>query len=218
MKKLQKGMHIRVLSPSSSIERVGGFEANRDAKERLEQLGFKVSFSKHYFENDILDSASIESRVEDLHEAFLDPKVDVILATIGGFNSNELLPYLDYELIAIHPKIICGYSDTTAILNAIYAKTGMLTYMGPSYTSFKMKELQEYQTASWLKALSHTHYELTPSEKWGSNAWYLPDAPLTFQPTKWKVYNHGKATATAIGGNLGSIIYRVDGENPPTLF
>ena len=33
-------MHIRVLSPSSSIERVGGFEANRDAKERLEQLGF----------------------------------------------------------------------------------------------------------------------------------------------------------------------------------
>ena len=76
--------------------------------------------------------------------------------------------------------------------------------MGPSYTSFKMKELQEYQTASWLKALSNTQYELTPSEKWGSNAWYLPDAPLTFRPTKWKVYNHGKATATAIGGNLST--------------
>ena len=44
MKKLQKGMHIRVLSPSSSIERVGGFEANRAAKETLEELGFKVSF------------------------------------------------------------------------------------------------------------------------------------------------------------------------------
>ena len=204
MKKLEKGMHIRVLSPSSSIERVGGFEANRDAKEMLEQLGFKVSFSKHYFENDILGSASIQSRVDDLHEAFLDPTVDVILATIGGFNSNELLPYLDYELIAKHPKIICGYSDTTAILNAIYAKTGMLTYMGPSYTSFKMKELQEYQTESWLKALSHTHYELTPSEKWGSNAWYLPDATLTFQPTVWKVYNHGKATAIAIGGNVST--------------
>ena len=204
MKKLQKGMHIRVLSPSSSIERVGGFEANRDAKEMLEQLGFKVSFSKHYFENDILGSTSIQSRVDDLHEAFLDPTVDVILATIGGFNSNELLPYLDYELIAKHPKIICGYSDTTAILNAIYARTGMLTYMGPSYTSFKMKELQEYQTESWLKALSHTHYELTPSEKWGSNAWYLPDATLTFQPTVWKVYNHGKATAIAIGGNVST--------------
>lgn len=52
MKKLQKGMHIRVLSPSSSIERVGGFEANRAAKERLEELGFRVSYSKHYFEHD----------------------------------------------------------------------------------------------------------------------------------------------------------------------
>ena len=76
--------------------------------------------------------------------------------------------------------------------------------MGPSYTSFKMKEQQDYQTASWLKALSNTQYELTTSEKWGSNAWYLPDAPLTFQPTKWRVYNHGKATATAIGGNLST--------------
>ena len=202
MKKLQKGMHIRVLSPSSSIEDVGGFESKLVAKERLEQFGFELSYSKHYFENDILGSATIQSRVEDLHEAFLDSNVDVILATIGGFNSNELLPYLNYELIAKHPKIICGYSDTTAILNAIYTKTGMLTYMGPSYTSFKMKELQEYQTASWLKALSHTRYELTPSEKWGSNAWYLPDATLTFQPTEWRVYNHGQATATAIGGNL----------------
>lgn len=204
MKKLQKGMHIRVLSPSSSIEDVGGFESKLVAKERLEQLGFELSYSKHYFENDILGSATIQSRVEDLHEAFSDSNVDVILATIGGFNSNELLPYLNYELIAKHPKIICGYSDTTAILNAIYTKTGMLTYMGPSYTSFKMKELQEYQTASWLKALSHTRYELTPSEKWGSNAWYLPDATLTFQPTEWKVYNHGQATATAIGGNLST--------------
>ena len=142
--------------------------------------------------------------MEDLHDAFLDSTVAIILATIGGFNSNELLPYLDYELIAKHPKIICGYSDTTAILNAIYAKTGMLTYMGPSYSSFKMNELQEYQTASWLKALSNTKYELTPSKKWGSNAWYLQDAPLTFQTTKWKVYNHGKATAIAIGGNLST--------------
>ena len=201
MKKLQSGMHIRVLSPSSSIEHIGGFEANLPAKERLEALGFTVSFSDNYFEHDMLGSASIESRVADLHAAFADDTVDVILATIGGFNCNELLPYLDYDLIARNPKIFCGYSDTTALLNAIYSKTGLLTYMGPSYSSFKMGPLQDYQTESWLKALSQTSYQLTPSEKWGSNAWYLPDAPLTFQPTEWKVYNHGQARATAIGGN-----------------
>lgn len=144
MKKLTKGSHIRVLSPSSSIERLGGFEANLLAKEVLEKLGFQVSFSKHYLENDILYSASITSRVEDLHEAFADPSVDAILATIGGFNSNELLPYLDYDLISKNPKIICGYSDSTAFLNAIFAKAKIQTYMGPAYSSFKMKEGQPY--------------------------------------------------------------------------
>ena len=193
MKKLTPGMHIRVVSPSSSIEHIGGFEANLAAKERLEKLGFTVSFSEHYLENDMLGSASIESRVADIHVAFSDDSVDAILATIGGFNCNELLPYLDFELIARNPKIFCGYSDTTALLNAIYSKTGMKTYMGPSYSSFKMDALQDYQTESWLKAVSQTSYELTPSEKWGDNAWYLPDAPLTFHETEWKVYHHGKA-------------------------
>lgn len=102
----------------------------------------------------MLSSSSIKSRVADLHAAFADDSVDAILATIGGFNSNELLPYIDYDLIAKHPKIICGYSDSTAFLNAIFAKTGNLTYMGPSYSSFKMKEGQDYQIKAWLNALT----------------------------------------------------------------
>ncbi|MBS7939281.1 LD-carboxypeptidase, partial [Streptococcus suis] len=101
----------------------GGFKANHAAKERLEELGFKLSFSEHYFENDIFDSAPIASRVADLEAAFADESVDAILTTIGGVNCNELLPFLDFDLIARHPKIFCGYSDTTALLNAIYAKT-----------------------------------------------------------------------------------------------
>lgn len=204
MKKLNQNAHIRILSPSSSIERIGGIEANHAAQERLEALGFHLSFSTHYTENDLLGSASIESRVADLHEAFLDERVDLILTTIGGFNCNELLPYLDYDLIKTHPKLICGYSDTTALLNAIYAKTGLKTYMGPAYSSFKMTSLQDYQTQSWLRALTQTSYDLIPSQKWGSNAWYLPDAEMTFHKTEWKVYNHGQAEAVALGGNLST--------------
>ncbi|MFV8214705.1 S66 family peptidase, partial [Streptococcus pluranimalium] len=149
-------------------------------------------------------SASIESRVADLHAAFKDQTVDGILATIGGFNSNELLPYLDYALIARHPKVICGYSDTTAVLNAIYAKTGMQTYMGPSYSSFKMEGGQNYQSESWLKALSQTSYDLEPSQEWSSDPWYDPSQPRHFMPTEWKVYTEGSATGTLIGGNLST--------------
>ncbi|HFH9837906.1 TPA: S66 peptidase family protein [Streptococcus suis] len=205
MKKLKKGDHIRVVSPSSSIERIGGFEANLAAKETLEKLGFKISFSEHYFENDIFDSAPIASRVADLEAGFADESVDAILTTIGGFNCNELLPYLDFDLIAQNPKIFCGYSDTTALLNAIYTKTGIQTYMGPAYSSFKMVLGQDYQTEAWLKAVTQDSYELTPSSEWSSDAWYLPDAPRTFYPTEWKVYNPGQASGIAIGGNISTL-------------
>lgn len=205
MKKLKTGDHIRIVSPSSSIERVGGFEANLAAKERLEGLGFTLSFSQHYFENDLFHSASIASRVADLEAAFADEAVQAILTTIGGFNCNELLPYLDYAKVASHPKIFCGYSDTTALLNAIYAKTGMVTYMGPSYSSFKMVGGQDYQTEAWLKAMTQNSYDLTPSPEWSSDAWYLPDAPRTFYPTEWKVYHPGKASGIAIGGNISTL-------------
>ncbi|MGT2911414.1 S66 family peptidase [Streptococcus cameli] len=204
MKALKKGDHIRVVSPSSSIVHIGGFDANLSAKEKLEELGFSVSFSSNYLEHDIFDSASIESRVADLHEAFQDDSVDAILATIGGFNSNELLPYLDYDLIARHPKIICGYSDSTAFLNAIYAKTGLQTYMGPSYSSFKMKEGQDYQTQMWLQAVSQDTYKLTPSKQWSSDEWFIPGSPRHFKPTEWKVYQHGQASGTIIGGNVST--------------
>ena len=204
MKKLKKGDHIRVISPSLSIQAIGGFNANVSAKEKLEELGFDLSFSSNYFEHDLFDSASIASRVEDLHEAFADPSVDAILATIGGFNCNELLPYLDYDLIAQNPKIFCGYSDTTALLNAIYTKTGIQTYMGPSYSSFKMEAGQDYQTEAWLKAVTQDDYDLVPSKEWSSDPWYDPTQPRHFMPTEWKVYNAGKASSTIIGGNLST--------------
>ena len=205
MKRLKKGDHIRVVSPSSSIESIGGFEANVAAKKKLEALGFRLSFSEHYFENDIFDSAPIASRVADLEAAFANETVDAILTTIGGFNCNELLPYLDFDLIAQNPKIFCGYSDTTALLNAIYAKTGMQTYMGPAYSSFKMEQGQQYQTTSWLNAVTQDTYQLTPSLEWSSDAWYLPDAPRTFYPTEWKVYNPGQVSGVAIGGNISTL-------------
>lgn len=205
MKRLKKGDHIRVVSPSWSIERIGGFEANVAAKEKLEALGFRLSFSEHYFENDIFDSAPIASRVADLEAAFANETIDAILTTIGGFNCNELLPYLDFDLIAQNPKIFCGYSDTTALLNAIYAKTGIQTYMGPAYSSFKMELGQQYQTTSWLNAVTQDTYQLTPSLEWSSDAWYLPNASRTFYPTEWKVYNPGQASGIAIGGNISTL-------------
>ncbi len=87
------------------------------------------------FECDLHSSSSIEHRISDLHEAFSHDEVDGILTAIGDFNCNELLPYMDYDLIRQHPKVLCGYSDITALANAITAKCDMVTYSGPHFYS-----------------------------------------------------------------------------------
>ena len=58
--------------------------------------------------------ATIEERIEDLHEAFEDNNVKAIITVIGGYNVNQILEYIDYKLIQENPKIICVFSDITA--------------------------------------------------------------------------------------------------------
>src|SRR3989344_2289098 len=128
--KLKQGDEIRIISPARSMSIISQ-DVRNIAKGRLEKLGFKVTFSKNIEESDEFNSSSIISRVDDIHEAFSNKNIKAVLTTIGGFNSNQLLKYLDYDLIKSNPKILCGYSDITSLQNAVYAKTGLVTYSGP---------------------------------------------------------------------------------------
>lgn len=200
--KLTSGDEIRIVAPSRSAC-ILSEEGIQMAKERLEQLGFTVSFGRHVFEKDLQNSTSIEHRVEDLHDAFSDKQVKGILSVIGGFNSNELLPYIDYELIKKNPKIFCGFSDITAIANAITAKTGMVTYSGPHFSSFQMVKGQEYQTHFFTQCLMQdAPFELKPSSEWSDDAWYLDQENRNFEDTSWKTYQAGTAGGNLWGGNL----------------
>lgn len=200
--KLSAGDEIRIIAPSRSAG-ILSEEGIEKATERLEELGLRVTFGAHIFESDLQNSASIQHRVEDLHAAFADTNVKGILTVIGGFNCNELLPYLDYEMIRQNPKILCGYSDITALTNAITARCGFITYSGPHFSSFQMDQGQAYQTAFFKHCLmGNEPFSLQPSEKWSDDAWYLDQDNRVFEPTEWKVYNEGKATGTLYGGNL----------------
>lgn len=201
-KKIKRGDEIRIISPSSSIDRVGGFDENLLAKKRLENQRFKVTFGKHILETDQFHSSSIQSRVADLHEAFCDKNVAIVMTTIGGLNANELLPYIDWDIIRHNPKVFVGYSDTTSLHNAIRAKTGLVTYYGPSYSSFKMDELQDFQTKEWLRAMTESNYELRASHLWTSDKWFNPNLPRHLMPNKWKIYNHGHTRGVTTGGNI----------------
>ena len=200
--KLKQGDEIRIIAPSRSAS-ILSEEGVQLAKERLENLGFTVSFGKHVFGKDLQNSTSIQQRVEDLHDAFRDENVKGILTVIGGFNSNELLPYIDFELIKENPKIFCGYSDITAIGTAIATQSDCITYSGPHFSSFQMEKAQEYQTHFFRQCLMQdAPFELNPSEQWSDDAWYLDQENRIFEETGWKTYNIGVASGELWGGNL----------------
>lgn len=95
--KLKQGDEIRVIAPSGSLSKVRK-DIYDQALSYLELQGFKIIFSKNSREINEFASSEIKSRVEDIHEAFVDDNVKMIITCIGGFNVNQILKYLDCEL------------------------------------------------------------------------------------------------------------------------
>lgn len=201
---LQKGDTISIIAPSSSAMRLG--QTMEWAKERLESLDYKIKYQKNIYEQNNFNSSSVASRVEDLHTAFMDNDSKAILTAIGGFNCNELLDYIDFDIIANNPKIFCGYSDITILLNAIYKKTGLITYLGPHFSTFGMKLGLEYTIACFEKIVaSDAGLHVFPSKEWSDEAWFLDQENRCFYPNKgWQIFSEGKAEGILIGGNLNT--------------
>ena len=202
--KLKKGDEVRVIAPSRSMV-ILGEDCKKIATERLEALGLKVTFGKYVMEadSDYL-CTSVEHRVEDLNEAFKDKNVKAILTVIGGFNSNQMLDYIDYEAIKENPKIFCGFSDITALSNSIYAKTGLVTYSGPHYSSFGMLKGFEY-TLEYFKKMffEDKEIEIKSSKEWSDDAWFIDQENREFIKNDGMfVINEGEAEGEIVGGNL----------------
>jgi len=201
--KLKQGDEIRVIAPARSLS-ILSEDLIKFAIKNLENQGFKVSFSKNCNETDMFNSSSIKSRVEDLHEAFSDKNVKAILTVIGGFNSNQLLKYLDYNLIKNNPKIICGYSDITALTNAITAKTNLITYSGIHFSTWGMKKEFEYNLEYFKKCLmNNDEFKVNPSKTYSDDSWYKNQENRNIIPNKGHIIlNKGEAEGIIFGGNL----------------
>lgn len=201
--KLKKGDEIRIIAPARSLSMIDE-ETRSIANKHFAEMGLRISFSKNCEVIDEFISSAIEERISDLHEAFLDKNVKGILTVIGGYNSNQLLNYIDYDLIRSNPKILCGYSDITALSNAIYKKTGLVTYSGPHYSTFGMKKGIEYTMEYFKKCLfSDEIFKISPSNEWSDEPWFLDQENRTFYKNNgYRVINKGNAKGKIIGGNL----------------
>jgi len=102
--RVKPGDTVAIVSPSFGAPGRWPHRAGR-GRAYLESLGFEVRMMRNAERDDSWVSATPEERADDIHEAFADDSVTVVLSSIGGNHSNQVLPHLDFELIASHPKI-----------------------------------------------------------------------------------------------------------------
>lgn len=150
--KLKIGDTIGVVAPSEPITEDVKKYMNNSIK-IFEDMGFKIKLSKNIYKNTYGYSSSPEEKASDINDMFSDREVKAIISALGGNNSFNCLGLIDYENIKNNPKIICGYSDATNYLNAIYTKTGLVTYHHGEMVDLGRKSNKEFQLSQFKKVL-----------------------------------------------------------------
>lgn len=201
--KLKRGDQVRIIAPARSLKIISR-NTQDIANKTFSDLGLLITFGKHINESDEFSSSSIKSRIDDLHTAFTDKEVKAVISVIGGFNSNQLLRYINWDLIKKNPKVFCGYSDITALNNSIFAKTGLVNYSGPAYSTFGKLLDSEYTIEYFKKCLFEAQpIDIRPSKKWDDRKWWVNQKDRRFfKNTGWQIINKGKAEGTILGANL----------------
>lgn len=180
--KLKIGDTIGVIAPSSPIIGDNVEELNQ-AKKIIENLGFKVKYSKNIFSNTNNYSATAKEKADDINEMFADKDIKMIWCAKGGNNSNSTFGYIDYDNIKRNPKIICGFSDITSLTNMITEKTGLVTFSGTNFKTVATDET-DYSLKEALKRFVDGSLE------------------LGLQGEEYRTIKQGVEEGQLIGGNL----------------
>lgn len=182
--RLRAGSHARLVSPAGALRGPGQLA---DGRRALERLGLTVTEGRHALARSGYLAGTDQQRADDLMEAFLDPSVDAILCTRGGWGCARILPLLDYAAIRDNPTVLIGYSDITALHTAIYARSGLATYHGPTgisgFNGFTVRSLRSVVFDAEPARLANEIDEAEPSSR-----------PQTI--------TSGRASGILVGGNL----------------
>ena len=208
---LRHGDTIGYFSPSSPATHFAPTRYQR-ARSYLESKGFRLISGSLSGQADHYRSGSIHARADELNALIRDPDVRCIMSTIGGSNSNALLPYLDYDALIADPKIIIGYSDVTAILLGIHQMTGLVPFYGPALVaSFgEMPPIVDAAFESFrsiVMAQEPTHHTYALPDVWTEEMipWEEQDRAKKTQPNNCVFLGSGTASGRLIGGNLNTM-------------
>lgn len=189
-KALKKGDRVALISPASNV--TDPMDIYK-AQEICDNLGVSPILPKSIARTQSgYKTRGTQERVNEIHQAFEDKSIRAILCIRGGYGSADLLDKLDYDLIAKNPKIMCGYSDITALLNGISKKTGLVTFHAPVMLS----NFNEISFNSFRNLLfdNSAHMKISNPESSRIRSDY---------PTL--TINEGKSKGQLVGGNLSLI-------------
>ncbi len=210
-RKLRSGDAIAVFSPSSPATATAPTRYQR-GRAYLEEKGLRFIEGERTGKRDFYRSGSIAERAQELNALIRNPEVRCIMAAIGGMNSNSLLPYLDYEALMRDPKIIVGYSDVTALLLGVYARTGLTTYYGPAVVA-SFGELPPWVDWTWsafadvAMGMARPPHALPVPDQWTEEFidWETQSRAKRGVANEMRTLHGGRVRGRLIGGNLNTM-------------
>ena len=188
--RLQKGDGVGLFSPANAIFLREKLEIVLDV---VAALGLVPYVGKHVLDRYGYLAGTDRDRAADLNRFFADPQIKILLPLRGGWGCARLLPYLDYERIGQNPKILVGFSDLSALLLAIHAKTNMIVFHGPN----GLTGWQTEQTDVFRRVLFGAENLTFQNSKLGVEGDRL-------MQVEWRIrtITPGKAQGRLLGGNL----------------
>ncbi len=181
-RRLRPGGTVGIVAPASPAE---DSLVHRGAQ-WWQERGYRTKLGKNIFAKDYYLAGPAEARAEDLMSMFADPDVDAIHVTQGGYGSAQLIPLLDFSVIAANPKPFIGMSDITSVQVAMLRYAGLVTFYGPGAVRVATSRSETTGTRL-LDVLTH------------GGAGPLPRAP---EFPYVRLLGSGRATATLIGGDV----------------
>ena len=217
-----KKLKIGIISPANNVLSLFP-KRNMTGIENFEKENVELVFSKNAIRTNDYTKNSVEERINEINE-ILDEDIDLIMATIGGYTSIQLLDKIDYNKIIKKNVSICGFSDITAILLAIYTKTKREMLYGPVYTVnlCDYGGIDDY-TKLYLfdciagKSISYvpSKYEIKEFIDWNELEKKKIIKKKSEKLNDWKIICKGMAKGKLIGGNLSTILLILGSEYLP---
>ena len=195
-KALRKGDVVAVVAASSGLEEEAAPLLERGVQE-IEGLGFEVRASPLV----AVDrrwwwaSAPPDETAEELNRHLRDPEIRAVVALTGGRFTLSYLDLLDVDAVRADPKPVLGFSDISALLLALHARTGLVAFHA---------EIVTHGFGEWAEQDDARRAQLADLYR----RLLTEDAPLGDLPTgaAWETWRSGKAEGPLIGGMLNRLV------------